>query len=56
LRKSKLGMLGSSQESDKQTTRFFDRAAEGFLQTALYCGICFWQNLPFKTQRWELFV
>ena len=28
-----------------------DRAAEGFLQTALYCGICFWQNLPFRTQR-----
>lgn len=23
-----------------------DRAAEGFLQIALYCGICFWQNLP----------
>ncbi|DBB00556.1 TPA: hypothetical protein ACH3X3_002255 [Trebouxia sp. C0006] len=31
-----------------------DRAAEGFLQTALYCGICFWQNLPFKTQRYGL--
>ena len=29
-----------------------DRAAEGFLQTVLYSGICFWQNLPFKTQRY----
>ena len=28
-----------------------DRAAEGFLQTVLYSGICFWQNLPFNTQR-----
>ena len=28
-----------------------DRAAEGFLQTVLYSGICFWQNLPFRTQR-----
>ena len=28
-----------------------DRAAEGFLQTVLYTGICFWQNLPFRTQR-----
>ncbi len=27
------------------------RAAEGFLQTVLYTGICFWQNLPFRTQR-----
>jgi hypothetical protein len=31
--------------------RVSDRAAEGFLQTVLYSGICFWQNLPFKTQR-----
>jgi len=28
-----------------------DRAAEGFLQTMLYGGICFWQNLPFRTRR-----
>ncbi len=28
-----------------------DKAAEGFLQTVLYSGICFWQNLPFRTQR-----
>ena len=28
-----------------------DRAAEGFLQTILYSGICFWQNLPFRNQR-----
>ena len=27
-----------------------DRAAEGFLPTVLYSGICFWQNLPFRTQ------
>ncbi|KAL3136557.1 hypothetical protein ABBQ38_005804 [Trebouxia sp. C0009 RCD-2024] len=31
-----------------------DRAAEGFLQTVLYSGICFWQNLPFRTQRYGL--
>jgi len=31
--------------------RVSDRAAEGFLQTVLYSGICFWQNLPFRTQR-----
>ncbi|DBA83106.1 TPA: hypothetical protein ACH3X2_006634 [Trebouxia sp. C0005] len=31
-----------------------DRAAEGFLQTVLYSGICFWQNLPFNTQRYGL--
>ncbi len=31
--------------------RVFDRAAEGFLQTVLYAGICFWQNLPFRTER-----
>jgi len=28
-----------------------DKAVEGFLQTVLYSGICFWQNLPFRTQR-----
>jgi len=28
-----------------------DKAAEGFLHTVLYSGICFWQNLPFRTQR-----
>ncbi len=28
-----------------------DKAAEGFLQTVLYSGICFWQDLPFRTQR-----
>jgi len=28
-----------------------DRAAEGYMQTVLYSGICFWQNLPFRTQR-----
>jgi len=38
---------GKPQADDKVS----DRAAEGFLQTALYCGICFWQNLPFRTQR-----
>ncbi len=38
---------GKRQADDKVS----DRAAEGFLQTALYCGICFWQNLPFRTQR-----
>ena len=27
-----------------------DKAAEGFLQTVMYSGICFWQNLPFRTQ------
>jgi len=32
--------------------RVSDRAAEGFLQTVLYAGICFWQNLPFRTQRY----
>ncbi len=41
---------GKPQADDKVS----DRAAEGFLQTALYCGICFWQNLPFRTQRREL--
>ncbi|DBA86787.1 TPA: hypothetical protein ACH3X1_016630, partial [Trebouxia sp. C0004] len=34
--------------------RVSDRAAEGFLQTVLYSGICFWQNLPFRTQRYGL--
>ncbi|DBB07155.1 TPA: hypothetical protein ACH3X1_011726 [Trebouxia sp. C0004] len=29
-----------------------DKAAEGLLQTVLYSGICFWQNLPFRTQRY----
>ncbi len=43
---------GKRQADDKVS----DRAAEGFLQTALYSGICFWQNLPFRTQRWELIV
>ncbi len=28
-----------------------DKAAEGFLQTVMYSRICFWQNLPFRTQR-----
>ena len=28
-----------------------DKAAEGFLQIVLYSGICFWENLPFRTQR-----
>jgi len=32
--------------------RISDRAAEGFLQTVLYAGICFWQNLPFRTERY----
>ena len=32
--------------------RVSDRAAEGFLQTVLYAGICFWQNLPFRTERY----
>ncbi|DBB08668.1 TPA: hypothetical protein ACH3X3_008204 [Trebouxia sp. C0006] len=41
---------GKPQADDKVS----DRAAEGFLQTALYCGICFWQNLPFRTQRYGL--
>ncbi|DBA77425.1 TPA: hypothetical protein ACH3X1_009257 [Trebouxia sp. C0004] len=31
-----------------------DKAAEGFLQTVLYSGICFWQNLPFRTQRYGM--
>ncbi len=31
--------------------RLSDRAAEGFLKVVLYSGICFWQNLPFRTQR-----
>jgi len=26
--------------------RVSDRAAEGFLQTVLYSGICFWQTCP----------
>ncbi len=30
-----------------------DKSAEGFLQTVLYSGICFWQNLPFRTQRYS---
>ncbi len=30
-----------------------DKAAEGFLQTALYTGIAFWQNLPFRTERYD---
>lgn len=38
---------GKPQADDKVS----DRPVEGFLQTALYCGICFWQNLPFRTQR-----
>ncbi len=40
-------------QSGKQQAydRASDRAAEGFLQTVFNCGICFWQNLPFKTQR-----
>ena len=28
-----------------------DKAAEEVLQTVLYSGICFWQNLPCRTQR-----
>ena len=32
--------------------RVSDRAAEGLLQTVLYAGICFWQNLPFRTERY----
>ena len=32
--------------------RVSDRATEGFLQTVLYTGICFWQNLPFRTRRY----
>ena len=32
--------------------RVSDRAAEGFLQTVLYAGICFWQNLLFRTERY----
>ena len=28
-----------------------DKSAEDFLQTVLYSGICFWQILPFRTQR-----
>ena len=32
--------------------RVSDRAVEGFLQSVLYAGICFWQNLPFRTERY----
>ena len=38
---------GKQQADD----RVSDRAAEGFLQAVLYSGICFWQNLPFRTPR-----
>ena len=34
--------------------RVSDKSAEGFLQTVLYSGICFWQNLPFRTQRYSI--
>jgi len=41
------------QSAKPQTEdRVSDRAAEGFLQTVLYAGICFWQNLPFRTERY----
>ncbi len=34
--------------------RVSDKSAEGFLHTVLYSGICFWQNLPFRTQRYSI--
>ncbi len=46
-------MRNARMQSGKRQAddRVSDRAAECFLQTVLYSGICFWQNLPFKTQR-----
>ncbi len=46
-------MINARIQSGKRQAddRVSDRAAEGFLQTVLYSGICFWQNLPFRTQR-----
>ncbi len=46
-RNSRLQTGGKRHADDKVS----DRAAEGFLQTALYTGVAFWQNLPFRTQR-----
>ncbi|DBA96662.1 TPA: hypothetical protein ACH3X1_015517 [Trebouxia sp. C0004] len=46
-RNSWLQTGGKRQAHDKVS----DRAAEGFLQTTLYTGVAFWQNLPFRTQR-----
>lgn len=44
---------GGKQHADD---RVLDRAAEGFLQTALYTGVAFWQNLPFRTQRCNIHI
>ena len=41
---------GAKRHADDKVS---DRAAEGFLQTALYTGIAFWQNLPFRTKRYD---
>ncbi len=40
-------------QSGKQSAKdlISDKAAEGFLQTVLYCGVCFWQKIPFRTQK-----
>lgn len=42
------GMQSGKRQLDD---RLSDRAAEGCLKVVLYSGICFWQNLPFRTQR-----
>ncbi|KAL0043183.1 hypothetical protein WJX82_000465 [Trebouxia sp. C0006] len=48
--------LGRALTGGKRHTddRVSDRAAEGFLQTALYTGVAFWQHLPFRTQRYGM--
>jgi len=44
---------GEKRQADDKVS---DRAAEGFLQTTLYTGVVFWQNLPFCTQRCNIHI